>query len=381
MLLLGFGFSSKEGTIFFLILFVLSNLSYSSNRDISVLIEKNARKVEITGKDLIKKNSWSDQVHKLSGTKTIRYNCDTKEDAINKQNLYVSLKNKEQRIKINNISYPGEISIRSLSSKNSCDIVSKMDLEKYIQLILTKEMNPTWPIEALKAQAIAARSYAFYKMQIKNKKSFSHLENSEKDQVIGNLKMINKNAKQAAIETNGLILANHKNHITPVFYHSKCGGKTFLPKQVWGNIIKGYAPVSCPFCAGLGMKDWSKKISFSSLSQKLSQALKIRERISSISIKHINEKSNLISLAINSSLYNLKRSKLRSIFGRKTLPSNNFQMSSSSDSNFVFTGQGYGHGVGMCQLGALKLARKGVSHKQILKYYFPELEIVNLANI
>ncbi len=380
MLLLGFGFSSKEGTIFFFILILFSSLTYSYNQDISVLIEKNATKVEITGKNLIKKNSWTNTKSILPGTKTIRYNCDTKESAINHQDLYVSLRNKDQNIKINNISYPGEISIRSLRSKNSCDIVSKMNIEKYIQLLLTKEMNPTWPIEVLKAQAIAARSYAIHKMQSKSNKSFSHIENSEKDQVIGHLKMINKNAQMAAKQTNGLVLVNDRNQLTPVFYHSKCGGRTFNPKEIWGNSVRGYSSVPCPFCAGLGMKNWLNKVSFKTLSRKISKALKIREKITSISIKYRNEHSNQVALAVNNSLFKLKKSKLRNLFGRKIIPSNNFYLS-ERNSNYYFEGQGYGHGVGMCQLGALKLAKKGVDHKQILKHYFPGLEIVNLSNI
>jgi len=380
MLLLGFGFSSKEGTIFFFVLILFSGLTYSTSQDISVLIERNARKVEITGRNLIKKNSWSNHVHKLSGMKTIRYNCDTKENAINHQDLYVSLINKDQEIKINNVSYPGEIKIRSFKSKNSCDIVSKMDIEKYIQLLLTKEMNPNWPVEVLKAQAIAARSYAFYKMNLKSKESFSHLENSEKDQVIGNLNMVNYNAKKAAGETRGLILVNKSNKLTPVFYHSKCGGKTYNPKQIWGNKVNGYSSVSCPFCSGLGKKDWNNLISFNKLSKTVSKGLRIRSKIDSISIFPGSRSSNKISLAINNSLYKIKKSKLRTLLGRKILPSNNFHMSYQTP-NFLVQGQGYGHGVGMCQLGALKLAKIGTNYKQILKYYFPGLEIVNLSNI
>ena len=70
----------------------------------------------------------------------------------------------------------------------------------------------------------------------------------------------------------------------------------------------------------------------------------------------------------------VKKSQLRWKFGRKILPSNNFNLE-VHDNHVSVVGDGHGHGVGMCQFGAMELAKRGFNYKEILAYYFPKLKI------
>jgi stage II sporulation protein D len=77
-----------------------------------------------------------------------------------------------------------------------------------------------------------------------------------------------------------------------------------------------------------------------------------------------------IRLYAGDRLHIIKKSYLRNFAGRELLPSNNFIMESKNN-EFHVHGQGYGHGVGLCQLGALELAKRGYDYRQILSFYFP----------
>ena len=77
-----------------------------------------------------------------------------------------------------------------------------------------------------------------------------------------------------------------------------------------------------------------------------------------------------IRLYVGDRLHIIKKSYLRNLAGRELLPSNNFVMSGKNH-DFTVKGHGYGHGVGLCQLGALELAKRGYDYRQILSFYFP----------
>lgn len=77
-----------------------------------------------------------------------------------------------------------------------------------------------------------------------------------------------------------------------------------------------------------------------------------------------------IRLYVGDRLHIIKKSYLRNLAGRELLPSNNFVMTMKNEKIHV-KGQGYGHGVGLCQLGALELAKRGYNYRQILSHYFP----------
>src|SRR5690606_26776420 len=103
--------------------------------------------------------------------------------------------------------------------KESCDLVNSISLENYISTLLSKEMNGTWPVEALKAQAVAARTYAFERVKrgagMELNEKLYHLESSEKDQVSGSFMDITEKTVLATRETNGEILVGPSGKVAP----------------------------------------------------------------------------------------------------------------------------------------------------------------------
>ena len=350
--------------------------------EVKVLIAKSLKNVMVEGIDLRKTIHTQKKSLQYAGKKSFSFNC-TPTTASNKKNmpknalLVASLSSATGLISWGDQKFKGELQLLTNPGKESCDLVNLVSMETYLTTLLAKEMNGTWPVEALKAQAVAARTYAYDRIkkggELENQKLY-HLESSEKDQVSGNYFDITKKTLQAAKETEGEILVGPSGKLSPVFFHSKCGGKTLRPDQVWGGVEEGYRSVNCTFCRKTGKKDWDHHIKGQKLTSMVDQVLKryYSDEVHGDHIKLMPDSPENSELRLYSGdrLHVIKKSYLRNLAGRDLLPSNNFVMSGSGNS-FEVKGQGYGHGVGLCQLGALELAKRGYDYRQILSFYFP----------
>ncbi len=348
---------------------------------VKVLIAKSLKKIVVEGMDLSKVIHRQNHQEQYQGRKSISFNCDPVKSRwaqLGKNPLLVaSLSSPTGLISWGKNKYQGELQLLTNPGSESCDLVNSISLEDYIKTLLAKEMNGTWPVEALKAQAVAARTYAFDRLKKKaslNLDTLYHLESSEKDQVSGTFFDITEKTLKASRETEGEILVGPSGKVSPAFFHSKCGGKTLRPDQVWGGVEEGYRSVNCTFCQKTGMKNWQYRVQNRKLTQMLDQVLK-RYYSDALQEGHVKlmpdslENSEL-RMYVGDRLHIVKKSYLRNLAGRELLPSNNFIMS-MKEGDFQVKGQGYGHGVGLCQLGALELAKRGYDYRQILSFYFP----------
>ncbi len=367
----------------------LPSVSYSKIPEVKVLIGKQLEKVKIKGVNLHRKFRHENNSKKYKGLRTVVFNCNKKTAQLKKQNLLASLKTDNQIIKWEDNLYEGELLLESKAKSQSCDLIMKTTMERYISLLLSKEMNAAWPIEALKAQAVAARTYAYFKMKNANNQNF-HLENSEKHQVNGSMKDESKNTRRASRTTAGQILVNSTGELQPIFYHAKCGGKTLLPSDVWGGFVKGYKSVICPFCVHHGEKEWNRTVptrDFASLIKKLYQkkfgaafySKNFKSNTKDLYSFHDHLFNRSTKIFHSGSTHTISKPRLRNLSGRSLIPSNNYSIKIAGDKVHL-NGRGYGHGVGLCQIGALELAKRGYSYKEILSYYFPNHKVVNVNN-
>lgn len=364
------------------LLLLLSSASlYAAVPTVKVLIAKSLRNITVEGMDLEKTIHTQRKKQQYAGRKSISFNCNPSRSVRNLPKnplLVASLSSPTGLVSWGKHKYQGELQLLTNPGKESCDLVNSIPLENYITTLLSKEMNGTWPVEALKAQAVAARTYAYDRLkrgrEMASDEKLYHLESSEKDQVSGSFMDITEKTIQAAKETSGEILVGPTGKIAPAFFHSKCGGKTLRPDQVWGGVEEGYRSVNCTFCQKTGMKDWKQKLKNGKLTAMVDQVLKRyysdEMQGSDIRLMPDSIENSELRLYAGDRLHIIKKSYLRNMAGREILPSNNFIMS-MKDNEFHVKGQGYGHGVGLCQLGALELAKRGYDYRQILSFYFP----------
>lgn len=347
---------------------------------IKVLIAKSLRNIVVEGMDMKKIiHTQQRRTEQYMGKKTINFNCSPSLKVAFPKNplLVASLSSPTGLISWGDKKYQGEFQLLTNPGKSSCDLVNSIPMENYITTLLAKEMNGTWPVEALKAQAVAARTYAYDRLKKHKTNSVAqlyHLESSEKDQVSGTFFDITDKTLAAAKQTEGEILVGPSGRVAPAFFHSKCGGKTLRPDQVWGGVEEGYRSVNCTFCSKTGMKNWKHKYPNSKLTQMVDTVLKkyysdeVRE--GDIRLMPDSLENSELRMYVGDRLHIIKKSYLRNMAGRETLPSNNFIMTMHGK-DIQVQGKGYGHGVGLCQLGALELAKRGYDYRQILSHYFP----------
>ncbi len=142
--------------------------------------------------------------------------------------------------------------------------------------------------------------------------------------------------------------------------------------------MEGYQGVNCPFCRGLGKGPWQSPIK----RERIVAFLKwYGEKSAQPWLKSIGKQSLLLApdresslklrLYVGEKVAIVPKAMLRRYFGRFDVPSNNF-VAYQINGQFTLIGDGLGHGVGMCQLGALQLAKRGYDYRQILSYYFPK---------
>lgn len=371
-----------------IITFITSFSSFSKEAPVvSVRIGKSLKSILVTGLDLKRHLIFNNDFKKYDGRQTIKFNCQTYTSLNRERNkpiLLAVLESSSGILSFENSRFQGQFKVITNPRGDSCDIVNDVPMETYISSLLAKEMHSNWPIEALKAQAVAARTYALHKMksgQVTKElgnEAFYDLESSEKHQVTGDFLDATETTKLASRSTEGEILTTDSGLIEPIFFHAKCGGRTLRPDQVWKNRQEGYESVNCPFCQGIGPKTWTNYITLDRMKSFIRWAHEkkyvgdmIDEKLSSIILVPDSQDRYSLNLYIDDHPYIFDKALLRNYFGNVLFPSNTFSLKSNGN-RFEVVGEGLGHGVGLCQMGAFALAKMGWSYKKILAHYFPK---------
>lgn len=249
---------------------------------------------------------------------------------------------------------------------NTSGSVVTMNLEDYVVGVVASEMPVTFHAEALKSQAIVARTFAMKKasqgITLLNSsshqtyKSEAQLKNMWGSSYTTNINKI-KNAVNA---TSGMVLKYNGGYIDAM-YHSISNSKTEMPKYVWGSNLPYLQSVNSNWDTGVKGYEVSTNISYSTLTSKLGQTIN-KNTVFKVLSETVSGRVEKIQ--IGDSTYS--GVKLRSLLG---LRSTDFTISKGETSVTVTT-RGYGHGVGMSQNGANEAAKDGYTYNKILKHYY-----------
>jgi stage II sporulation protein D len=257
------------------------------------------------------------------------------------------------------------------------DLIGVLPLENYLVGVLSSEMPLAWPMEALKAQAVAARSYTLAVMRERRSLHYD-VETSILDQVFNHVSreldsspMIQK-AKQAVADTKGVILIGEKGEVAKAYYHADCGGRTTPAKIVWGTGEKTPVVVDS-FCPGHPRSKWTLSMDEEELRQKLSRRIALTaaiEKIFPLAPSSEDRAAALKLVLADGSEKMVNAHEFREAVGYSELRSTFFTVE-KQNGLFLFQGRGWGHGVGLCQWGSRKLAETGQGAFEILKHYYP----------
>jgi len=278
---------------------------------------------------------------------------------------------KDGAIYIDKWRFRGYVDIISMSDAK-IRVVNTLDVEHYLKGVLYHEISHRWPYAVIKAQAIAARTYALYQKQVMKDKDYD-LTSDAYSQVYGGRRSEKYRTSKAVNMTKGKVLT-YDGKIFPAYYHATCGGYTEDAHNLWTTDIPPLKGTKCGYCNKSKHFYWKRKIKLSEIQEKLKKAgHKKVDSIKSIEIQSRFQASGRIAyLVVKSKLGNLRITgkNFRQAIGANLLRSNNFEAQIIGDIAF-FKGKGWGHGVGMCQWGAYFMSRKNYSAEKILQHYYP----------
>lgn len=259
------------------------------------------------------------------------------------------------------------------ASKASLKMINEVDIDNYVAGVVQEETGSSAPKEYYKVQAIMCRTFA---IETKGKHSGDGYDLCDREhcQVFKGRKDKNPEIKLAVAATHGTVLVDKNNSLIFAAYHSNCGGQTDYSENVWKTEKDYLKPVVDSFCVNSRNAKWEKIMSIQDWEKYLVKQNKAYSKPAD-SLYHFYQptrKSNYELYGIKIPLTQLRKDlKLNSTF---------FDLKQDGD-KIIIQGHGSGHGVGMCQQGAIEMAAKGYSYKKILGYYYKGIKLVNYQQV
>ena len=251
--------------------------------------------------------------------------------------------------------------------------VANMPLESYLVGVVNGEIDSAWPMEAVKAQVVAARSYALHSMSSAD--PIYDVKTDTSDQVYAGVASEDERAAQAVRSTRGQALYR-SGAVVPAFFHSSCGGATSSATDIWGMPNESLVSADCGLCTESPRARWELSVPSSEVAAAMRSLFPSLKKINSFGIHKRTSDGRVLTLFIDTGAGKtlVDAGDLRKAIGYQKLLSTRFSLAVSGN-NVIFRGEGYGHGVGLCQWGARGGALRGMTYKQILGKYYQGAEV------
>lgn len=258
-------------------------------------------------------------------------------------------------------------------------VINQVDLEEYVKGVVPAEVNSAWHPEMLKAQAVAARTYALYHHRLSSSRDYD-VAASIQDQVYRGRQGLDARVEQAVESTKGLVVTHQGAPIYAAF-SSTAAGITEDAMVVWSKDLPYLKGVECPFDLESPYYQWKASFRIDTLEQNLrSQGFPVGviATLTPLTYSRAGRVATLRILHSKGELV-LRGEDLRKAVGYTVVPSTQFTIDSIGR-DVVLSGYGAGHAVGLCQWGAKELAELGYSFSTILRYYYPGTDLLQASS-
>jgi stage II sporulation protein D len=295
--------------------------------------------------------------------------------------------------------YRGAVLLRPAAT--GVTVVNVLDVETYLLGVVPLEIGANRPpeeLEAVKAQAIAARTYAIRHLGRRSELGFD-VYATVMDQAYGGAGAEDPVSTRAVRETRGEVIV-HDGEPIEAFYHSTCGGHTAALEEVWPGTPRAYLrsvsdakPGGGWYCETSNRFRWTERWDHQALTATLSRGLRERgvttgpvTRVEFMTLTGRTEsgRAEALLLSTNAGQHRVRGDSIRWVLRpepNRILNSAAITLQPTGNGEvtaLVVQGQGWGHGIGMCQVGAMGRAREGHSYRDILSAYYPGTEIARL---
>ncbi len=389
----------------------LSECTISSDTDVIIYYDG-----EEVGRAANLNINVEDGIIKIRSNGEIVTECDNKELKFAPAEGFISLNGKQ---------YRGTLQIINLKN-GKMTLINKVNIEEYLYSVLPYEMATGWPLEALKAQAVCARTYALTSMGRFSQYGFDLTDNTL-SQMYGGVKGEKEDCTRAVDETKGMIVTYDKKPAS-VFYYASSSGESLNVKDVWGSSYPYLVSVKDDYQSSV-VKDnakWVVSFTTQELTDKMNNSGYDLGTITDVEINELSPQNAVTMVTVKGTKGSafFQRERARTIFGFRSqvytvapekkdaqkvsvmgadgknelsqvsvLASNGKASADSiiikgandvrtiafggETTGFIFTGYGYGHGIGMSQNGAKGMANAGFTYEQILTHYFTGTAVSN----
>jgi stage II sporulation protein D len=271
---------------------------------------------------------------------------------------------------VNSRPYRGRVELLC-NAQGQVTVVNALPVNDYVRGILVRETSPRWPREALKAQAVISRTYALKNRGRHGSQGFDYCDEAH-CQVYGG-RAAEHDVTNAAVEsTRNEVLLYNREVISSVF-HSCCGGSTDGAENIWE---KGGAPylraVRCGWCRGSPRYHWTSDADETTLSSRLKAAGYNIGDVKDVRVlsKSRSGRAYMVRVIGLKGHADLSGNKFRLMTDGRAIRSTLWSGLSRTSRGWRFHGNGWGHGVGLCQWGAKAMADRGYKYTQILRFYY-----------
>ncbi|MBI5809940.1 MAG: SpoIID/LytB domain-containing protein [Deltaproteobacteria bacterium] len=275
---------------------------------------------------------------------------------------------------LNNRPYKGAIEIQD--GRGGLAAINELPLETYLAGLINNEISSRWAEDAVRAQAVIARTYALYQRERRINEPF-HIDGSVMGQVYTGALAEDDASLKAVRDTTGEILI-YGGHPALTVYHSNAGGVTESSSTVWSRDYPYLVSVKSPYDGQGAQFLWEFALGAGSLKELLfasgfrmeaPRELYVETRSAAGRVK------TLVIKDVDGRGLTLSGEDLRKAVGYSAIRSTLFTVQRSGDI-FLFNGRGSGHGVGLSQWGAKGMAEAGYGYKEILEHFYPGTELV-----
>ncbi len=267
--------------------------------------------------------------------------------------------------------YRGVVELRRTAA-GRLTVINELDLEEYLYGVLKNEVDPQWPAEALKAQAVASRTWALYSLNRFALEGYDVRATTE-SQVYNGVTAEDPRTTAAVDATRGEIMTYQGR---PIFaaYHSDSGGSTESSELVWGGTSYPYLKgVADPYSVGAPRHEWTVRMDLATFENRVRRSGRMIANVTGIEVAEATPSGRAALLRVSGAhgVLLLKGAELRAVLGadlRSTLFT--VRLVPDDPPQVEFQGRGNGHGVGLSQWGARGMAEAGRRYQEILSYYY-----------
>lgn len=323
-------------------------------------------------------------------------------------------------IAFNKYKYRGYIGLKRFTASDPT-VINYINSEQYLYGVLPYEISPKWPIEAQKAQAVAARNYALTNIGKHKKYGFDVCNTIDCQVYVGS--NVETPLSNSAVDLTKGIYLKYNGKLAQTVFHSNSGGRTENAENIWSTAFPYLVGVDDPYSIGNPNDTWTVSYTPEQISQKLiAKGYNIGTVINiAVDTYSVNGRSMKTTIYGTNGNVSFEKDKIRGFFGDSNFKTNYFTIQSpggsgisvltssgtskitsntanllsstgnstasingliatngtstnnlqmTNSSSYVFNGKGWGHGVGMSQWGAKTMADKGFTYEEILKFYY-----------